>query len=502
MVWNSPDALYTFYNCISYPMISTAAAHGQISTEDLGLLEKFDIIVNDTMPANASNVDAWPVISGCLREMCFRYKGQGNEAACPLSHYVFRSWGDAEVNDWEFLQMVCHAHIIVYAYLSHLLRQRQDAICVTDPLAFNADIGGPGVRSDISRTGSRLISDNQVLLSFSQQSALLLAMWLFLSLMRCTHFLAYCQLWYGHRRHYHRSKRWRLAIDAAARMTTQWTFPNVTAATISALSTFYATQVFFLITLQAASHFAINNSILLGARNFREVFVSFGLLAFISASGMHPVILALFTLRKDQQGLSWFPLLISSACALISWISGLVTYSRIFKGTDLLQDGYNPQQCGGINPGKNCLTEDFAVSNKYFSQSGDLWWDTPGLSNVMSPVSGVATFAAILLLIVEKLILEKEKVISVEPFSQKRLWRARTWMRTLGQFNMYRYLGLLLAIAEAWHVYATFCLMFIVSSVLRWPSYDITETWTLGQIMAVAIWAPVMIDWIRVLLGR
>lgn len=147
MVWNSPDALYTFYNCISYPMISTAAVHGQISTEDLSLLEKFDIIVNDTMPANATNVDAWPVISGCLREMCFRYEGQGNEAACPLSHYVFRSWGDAEVNDWKFLQMVCHAHIMVYAYLSHLLSQRQDAICVTYPLAFNADIGGPGVRS-------------------------------------------------------------------------------------------------------------------------------------------------------------------------------------------------------------------------------------------------------------------------------------------------------------------------------------------------------------------
>lgn len=72
----------------------------------------------------------------------------------------------------------------------------------------------------------------------------------------------------------------------------------------------------------------------------------------------------------------------------------------------------------------------------------------------------------------------------------------------LGRANGVRFLGILLAVAEAWHVYATFCLLFIVSSMVSWPEYHLNEDWTLGQIIAVAIWAPVIVEWIRVLLSK
>lgn len=94
MVWNSPGALSTISNCIMYPLIATAAAQGRISTERPGLLEEYDIVANVTLPANSSNMEAWPVLSGCIREMCFRYKGRDDENGCLLSDYVFLNGED------------------------------------------------------------------------------------------------------------------------------------------------------------------------------------------------------------------------------------------------------------------------------------------------------------------------------------------------------------------------------------------------------------------------
>lgn len=116
IVWNSPDTLFTLHNCIEYPRLSTAAAHGELSAESSKLLEKYNIIANDTLPANASNVNAWPVISGCLRKMCFRYYGLDNETECPLPDYIFRNWTVAD-SDWDLIKMVSLARMTYYVFL-------------------------------------------------------------------------------------------------------------------------------------------------------------------------------------------------------------------------------------------------------------------------------------------------------------------------------------------------------------------------------------------------
>lgn len=116
-------------------------------------------------------------------------------------------------------------------------------------------MGGPGVRSILANPRPYIKANRsiQVLLSYIQQSYLLLTMWAFLSLMRFAGFLATCRLMkHGLDQQGQRSNRWRWAVHFVTRLTRRWKFPRATTATKSALSVFYATQVFFLITLQAA----------------------------------------------------------------------------------------------------------------------------------------------------------------------------------------------------------------------------------------------------------
>jgi len=80
LVWDpSHDPGYTYQNCLVYPIIATSAAHNWLDGGSFGLLEKYGIVPNATIPLDAPGKDhtareeyeqAWPVINRCRREFC------------------------------------------------------------------------------------------------------------------------------------------------------------------------------------------------------------------------------------------------------------------------------------------------------------------------------------------------------------------------------------------------------------------------------------------------
>ncbi|KAM0714825.1 hypothetical protein Q7P37_009289 [Cladosporium fusiforme] len=445
MVWNSTDTLFTLHNCVVYPMISTAAAQGRLSHDDPSILERYGIVVNETLSDHTPGMDDWPVISDCLREMCFRYRGRDDETLCLVSDFLFLS---PETFDNGTLTP----------------KTSQEVICGAGKFVFNADLGGPGV-----------------LVSFIQQSSLLLMAWLFLTLMKWTDT--------DHRNRYWSWLRW--TTGAAKWMT----FPRVTGATFDALTDFHKTQVFFLITLQAASLFAVYDSTLLGARNFNEITDSFWLLTFVGASGTHPVILTLFALRKEGEPLRWFTLFVSFVCIIVAWISWAIMYFRDIKATDLVQQGYNPQVCGGANPGQHCLLRDITIH--LFAKNSLSWFSFSGFKAALSPWSAAGALVATLELAAEKALIRfiAKREADPEPDAARScFWRITT------PTNVHRGLRFVLLVSEAWLVFATISLLYATVSMMSSQLYKFHENWTLGQIIAVAIWVPVVIEWIRLVL--
>lgn len=96
MVWNSSEAMFTLQNCLVYPMLLNATAHGWLVEDPPGLLDKFNIIPDDiktnytTDFAPSSRVR--PVIDRCLAASC-----------ASLPHYgrcVLDDDGNSSHNPW------------------------------------------------------------------------------------------------------------------------------------------------------------------------------------------------------------------------------------------------------------------------------------------------------------------------------------------------------------------------------------------------------------------
>jgi len=82
-LWNSPNSTYTMQNCMVLPSILTAASEGLLY-DPAHLLRKYNIngtAQNWTM-SNASALDVWPVIAGCISTYCTDVH---DSAVCGLS---------------------------------------------------------------------------------------------------------------------------------------------------------------------------------------------------------------------------------------------------------------------------------------------------------------------------------------------------------------------------------------------------------------------------------
>lgn len=89
MLWNGNNAMLTLQNCLVYPILATAAAEGWLVEDPPGLLEKYDIIANYTLPtkphvAAANSAYAWPLINACTQRFCTSVYANATYNGCTL----------------------------------------------------------------------------------------------------------------------------------------------------------------------------------------------------------------------------------------------------------------------------------------------------------------------------------------------------------------------------------------------------------------------------------
>lgn len=76
ITWSGQNASYTIQNCLAYPIIANAAAQGWLEEKRPGLLKKYGIVPNLSLPTKISNAEvdyhyAWPVVRNCMQKFCF-----------------------------------------------------------------------------------------------------------------------------------------------------------------------------------------------------------------------------------------------------------------------------------------------------------------------------------------------------------------------------------------------------------------------------------------------
>lgn len=75
MVWNSAGNMTTLHNCLVYPILSRASKDGWLVERPPGLLDKYNILSDNTSHVNISEQvppqeSDWPVINNCMHRMC------------------------------------------------------------------------------------------------------------------------------------------------------------------------------------------------------------------------------------------------------------------------------------------------------------------------------------------------------------------------------------------------------------------------------------------------
>lgn len=88
ITWSGPNSPYTIQNCLVYPIIATAAAQGWLEEKPPGLLKKYGIFANLSLPIETTNAEvdyhhAWPVIRNCMQKFCLLlHDGDGQRDRC------------------------------------------------------------------------------------------------------------------------------------------------------------------------------------------------------------------------------------------------------------------------------------------------------------------------------------------------------------------------------------------------------------------------------------
>lgn len=86
LVWNSPESMLTLHNCLLYPILATAAAHGWLVEDPPGLMGKFNISSSDILPIDFNgtliNPPAWSAVHNCVYSMCKLLDGTQADDRC------------------------------------------------------------------------------------------------------------------------------------------------------------------------------------------------------------------------------------------------------------------------------------------------------------------------------------------------------------------------------------------------------------------------------------
>jgi hypothetical protein len=262
---------------------------------------------------------------------------------------------------------------------------------------------------------------------------------------------------------------------------------RTTAATICALKDFQEAQIFFSLTLNIASPIALYQSkTRLMAPTVAELVANRFLFKIIGAIGSYPVVLNLCILRHNRRVLSRFILIASFCCLVLATLTWSLAIATTIESSQLQRQDYRFEACGGENPMQHCFG-DFAVDKTIE------WWSERWSLTVFARVFLSSPPIAVPILVFAALVTKSFRPRQKQ--KQKQKHTRKTPYNILASM-----LGLLLILAELW-LFLTTTMLLIAVSLLLVPVSHRQPRWQIGQILAVAVWVPVLAKWLHRLCG-
>lgn len=327
------------------------------------------------------------------------------------------------------------------------------------------------------------LSSLQVLASYIQQLAIVLLSWTFLRIPQMC--LAI---------------RKRCSGPAAGHMFTSpkkkplWTKVaalsehSATSATINTLKDFQEAQIFFSITLNVATIVALYKSeTRLMAPTIAELVANRFLFKAIGAIGSYPVVLNLCILHNSGRILDHFILIASACCVFFATVTWSLAIATTLESNQLQRDEYRFGACGDENPMRYCFGN-LAVDKTIE------WWTERWSLTVFAQVFLSAPAIAVPILVLAGLVVKKMTSLRTRSMCQEANVRSTPY----GVLD--RVLGIFLTIAELWLLLSTVMLLLAVSFLMV-PVSHRQPHWQIGQILAVAVWLPVLMKWLHELYG-
>jgi hypothetical protein len=260
---------------------------------------------------------------------------------------------------------------------------------------------------------------------------------------------------------------------------------RTTTATIRALKDFQEAQIFFSLTLNIASLIALYQSkTRLMAPTVAELVANRFLFKVIGAIGSYPVVLNLCILRHNPRVLSRFILIASFCCPVLATLTWSLAIATTIESSQLQRQDYRFEACGGENPMQHCFG-DFAVDKTIE------WWNERWSLTIFNNVFLSSPPIAVPILVFAALVVER--IPSLRNCFRPRQKHAYAISTSI--------LSLLLILAELW-LFLTTIMLLIAVSLLLVPVSHRQPHWQIGQILAVAVWVPVLAKWLHRLCGR
>jgi hypothetical protein len=263
---------------------------------------------------------------------------------------------------------------------------------------------------------------------------------------------------------------------------------RTTAATLSALKDFQEAQIFFSITLNIAFIIALYQSkTRLMAPTVAELVANRFLFKIIGAIGSYPVVLNLCILHHDQRVLSRFILIASFCCLVLAPLTWSLAIATTIESSQLQREDYRFEACGAENPMQHCFG-DFAVDKTIE------WWSERWSLTVFANVFLSSPPIAVPILVFAGLVAKRTLSLRTRFRSRQERVQRKPY------YVLERILDLFLLVAEFWLFLSTIMLLIAVSLLLVPVSYR-QPHWQIGQILAVAVWIPVLVSWLHLLYG-
>lgn len=280
------------------------------------------------------------------------------------------------------------------------------------------------------------------------------------------------------------SRRYRELRQSAERVQLRFSYPKQSAALVSTLVEFQKTQVFFMLTVQVAALVALYNTTYFQAASWQQVWQNVNLFFNIASSGIDPITFNLFMLRKADK-VSWYVLIASTGCVVVSLVTWFTAKFANPKPDQIVATGSVFSECGGINPTQYCL-----------------WPDTLAYSDTGVSVPYLLVSVGIFgCLWIEKVKCFGGPEKGVDKLNMFQLLRnkAGKHVREHSAKAVDLFCTTAVLFAEYWLVVAN---VLDVKGYISQLGFTAGSSWSLGQIIAVAVWVPVFVEWLYLAIGN